>query len=69
MEIALTTTYFAFTSLSTVGFGDLHPKNSIERIFCAMILLFGNMIFGYIIGDFNQMVQEFKDMDVTFEDQ
>ena len=69
MDLALTTTYFAFTSLSTVGFGDLYPQNSTERIFCAIILLFGNMIFGYIIGDFNQMVKEFKNMDVTFEDQ
>jgi len=39
-------TYFAFTSLSTVGFGDYYPKNSFERIVCAFIIFGGNMLFG-----------------------
>lgn len=48
--------YYAFTSLSTVGFGDLHPKNNFERGFCAIILLAGNAIFGYVLGVFREMV-------------
>lgn len=44
--------YYAFTSLSTVGFGDFHPKANYERIFCSIILLFGVMIFSYCIGVF-----------------
>ena len=60
MDRSIVLTYFAFTSLSTVGFGDYYPKNSFERICCTIILLFGNSIFGYIIGDFNGMIQEAK---------
>ena len=56
LEIAIVTMYFAFTSLSTVGFGDYHPWNNFERAVCALILLFGNLIFGYIIGNFNEMI-------------
>ena len=30
-EIALSQTYFAFTSLSTIGLGDFHPRSEHER--------------------------------------
>lgn len=48
--------YYSFTSLSTVGFGDFHPINNFERMFCAMILLIGNAIFGYVLGMFREIV-------------
>ena len=51
-RISLITTYFAFTSLSTVGFGDFHPRSNNERLICALILLFGVAIFSMIMGDF-----------------
>jgi hypothetical protein len=44
--------YYAFTSLSTVGFGDYNPKSNIERFVCAFILLFGVAIFSYVMGNF-----------------
>jgi hypothetical protein len=50
--------YYALTTLSTVGFGDFHPENSYERLICAFIMIFGNAIFGYIIGLFKQMIME-----------
>ena len=67
-EIALIMTYFMFTSLSTVGFGDYHPVNNYERLMCAIIILFGNAIFGYIIGMFNDMIQEMKQFNMEMED-
>jgi hypothetical protein len=42
--------YFAFTTLSTVGFGDFHPKSEIERIITTFILLCGVACFSYIMG-------------------
>jgi hypothetical protein len=36
--------YFAFTSLSTVGLGDYHPRSNAERIVGAFMMLFGAMI-------------------------
>ena len=44
--------YFMFTTLSTVGFGDFHPKSEIERIVMTFILLIGVACFSYIIGQF-----------------
>lgn len=65
---ALVMTYFAFTSLSTVGFGDFHPVNNFERLLCAIIILFGNAIFGFIIGMFNEMISEMKSFESEMED-
>jgi hypothetical protein len=51
--------YFAFTSLSTVGFGDYAPRGNIERFVGAFILLFGVSIFSYIMGNFIDILKEF----------
>ena len=36
-----TNMYFAFTTLSTIGLGDYHPKSDSERLFGSFLLLFG----------------------------
>lgn len=48
--------YYAFTTLSTVGFGDFHPKNNTERLLTSMILLAGVAIFSYLTGNFLDVV-------------
>ena len=50
--------YFAFTSLSTVGFGDYHPKSDEERIFVAFLLLVGVATFSYIMGIFINILKK-----------
>lgn len=54
----LKSSYFAFTSLSTVGFGDMYPKSSLERLMCAIILFAGVIVFTYIIGIFNEIIDQ-----------
>jgi len=52
--------YFATTSLSTVGFGDFHPKGDIERMVCAFMLLCGVMMFSYIVGNLINLLSNYK---------
>ena len=52
--------YFAFTTLTTVGFGDLHPYSTIERSVNAFVLFLGVMIFSYIIGNFLNVIDDLK---------
>jgi len=40
--------YWSFTTLTTVGFGDIVPKTDLERFFCSMVLLFGVALFSYV---------------------
>ena len=60
--------YFAFTSLSTVGFGDYAPRGNIERLIGAFILLFGVAIFSYIMGNFISIIDEFKAFNEPLEE-
>jgi hypothetical protein len=52
--------YFSFTSLTTVGFGDLHPKTDFERLFIAFGLMFGVSIFSYLMGTFIEMFDRYR---------
>lgn len=49
--------YFSFTSLTTVGFGDYHPKSTVERFIIAMAILFGVMIFSFFMGNFINILE------------
>ena len=60
--------YFAFTSLSTVGFGDFYPVGDFERLFTSMILLAGVATFSYIMDNFMQVVNSIEDFNRELED-
>ena len=52
--------YYTFTTLTTVGFGDFHPKGNAERIMIALILFFGVMCTTLIVGDLISLLSGFK---------
>jgi hypothetical protein len=41
-------TYYTFTTLSTVGFGDIHPRSNFERILSAITMLVGVLVFSIV---------------------
>lgn len=48
MTIYVEGLYFALTTLLTVGYGDIIPKTSLERILIILYLLFGSLIYSFI---------------------
>ena len=60
--------YFSFTSFSTVGFGDFHPRSNVERLFCSVVLVGGVIIFSYIMGDFIAMLESYKVLNGEIDD-
>ena len=56
----LVCTYFAFTSLTTVGFGDKHPFYELEYICCSFMLLFGVLVFSYVMSIFVDILGQYK---------
>mmetsp|Transcript_109563 Transcript_109563/g.151666 ORF Transcript_109563/g.151666 Transcript_109563/m.151666 type:complete len:157 (-) Transcript_109563:928-1398(-) len=60
--------YFAFTTLSTVGFGDYNPKSELERIITTFILLIGVACFSYIMGQFIDILMNFQTVTADNED-
>ena len=55
-ENLVSVVYFMFTTLSTVGFGDFHPKSEVERAVMTFILLIGVATFSWIISQFIDIV-------------
>lgn len=48
MAKAIALSYFSFTTLSSVGFGDYHPISDGERGFVCFLLIIGVAIYSYI---------------------
>ena len=59
--------YFAYTSLSTVGLGDFHPRSNIERLIGAFVLLFGVALTSYIMDSLSMMLRKMQDVNKNFE--
>lgn len=60
--------YFAFTSLTTVGFGDFVPRSDTERVFTAFVIFFGVAVFSYIVGNFVDVLESFNLIQQDFDE-
>ena len=60
--------YYAFTTLSTVGFGDLAPRSNIERMVCSFILMFGVSIFSYFMGNFIEILTLYQNLNADLDE-
>merc|ERR1719313_216874 len=49
------TLYWVFTTMTTVGYGDITPTNDLERIYAVVVMIFGATVFGYIIGSIAEL--------------
>lgn len=52
----ITAIYFAITTLTTVGYGDLHAENTREMIFDIVYMLFNLGLTAYLIGNMTNLV-------------
>jgi hypothetical protein len=48
--------YYAFTQITTVGFGDISASTNFERIFSIGSQLVGGFVFGYVLGNIQQIL-------------
>jgi hypothetical protein len=67
-HVTILAIYYTFTTLSTVGFGDLHPRSNPERILMVFIFIFGNAIFSLILGNFIAIIDQAKDYMNEYEE-
>ena len=51
--------YFAFTSLTTVGFGDYYPRSDLERLIGTGIIFLGVVIFSHLCDCFTSILDDY----------
>lgn len=56
VSIYITSLYWAISSLSTVGYGDIHAFSNLERIFSICWMLFGVYFLSFVIGSLTAML-------------
>jgi CRP-like cAMP-binding protein len=59
MQMYITSTYWAFTTLSTVGFGDIVAETDGEKMFCMLVMLLGVSCYAYILGSVSVVISHF----------
>lgn len=50
--------YWSITTLATVGYGDITPQNTKEKIYCMMVMLLGGGIFAYNINKLSNIFND-----------
>ena len=59
--------YWATTTITTVGYGDISGTTDIERIFCTIIMLFGVIAFSFANGSLTSIIQNIDSNNALFE--
>ncbi|KAK4793241.1 hypothetical protein SAY86_023676 [Trapa natans] len=60
--------YWSITTLSTTGYGDIHPVNSREMLFDIIYMLFNLALTSYIIGNMSSLVVHGTNRTRSFRD-
>ena len=50
--------YWAFTTMTSIGYGDITPSNTSERLLCIMVMIISSGIFGFIIGNIGSIIEK-----------
>ncbi|XP_054168573.1 potassium voltage-gated channel subfamily H member 7-like [Oppia nitens] len=53
----ITALYFTFSSLTSVGFGNVSPTTNTEKIFCILVMLTGSLMYASIFGNVSAIIQ------------
>ncbi|XP_071812152.1 voltage-gated inwardly rectifying potassium channel KCNH6-like isoform X4 [Apostichopus japonicus] len=53
----ITALYFTFSSLTSVGFGNVSPNTNTEKIFSICVMLIGSLMYASIFGNVSAIIQ------------
>ena len=63
----LISTYYGFTTLSTIGLGDFYPISDHERFVAAFLMLFGVLVQSFIMEKLAKMLINAQNKDSEIE--
>lgn len=53
----VTAIYFAFITMMTIGYGDITPQTTLERLFIMLMAIFSTALFGFAVGAISSILQ------------
>ena len=56
-ELYISSIYFSLATMITVGYGDISPQNKSEAVWCIIGMLFGSMLFGYMMNKVGEILK------------
>ena len=48
--------YWAVTTITTVGYGDISANNNLEKIYCILVMIIGVICFSYASGSLSSIL-------------
>lgn len=60
--------YWALTTLTTVGYGDITPENDNERIFATFMFVVGAVIYASIFANVTSLISKFDEAATRYKD-
>ena len=61
-------TYFTFTTLATIGFGDYHPLADEERLWTVFVFISGVSVISYLMGVFTEIINKFQKLNKELDE-
>jgi len=55
--------YWAFTTITTVGFGDIKPTTDNEKLYSVVVMIFGAAMLSFIVDDVSKLVYQLDAME------
>ncbi|OMJ76239.1 hypothetical protein SteCoe_24415 [Stentor coeruleus] len=57
-ELYVSSLYWAFVTMASIGYGDFYPKSTNEKMFGVFTMLFSSVVFGVIIGNIGTLMEK-----------
>lgn len=58
IDVYILALYWSFTTMITVGYGDITPQNVYEQIYTIVMMAMAGGVFGYSLNTIGQVVDE-----------
>ena len=62
----VTSIYWALTTMTTIGYGDVTPVTNPEKIFAMLIMILSSGIFGYTMNRIGNILQSFNETSAEY---